>query len=189
MMAWEEFEQAALERILLKKLKMGLLDGVIGPDITREEERLTYRKMIVEGVPYFIHFPMGEAPTRENVVEDGHFETEEMKLWFLHLNGGKMQDPDAQAYSAPGWSKKIDGENVQKKPPVQVYYRVQMTQADSGSVVKVLEERWLYRKDAEGYIKYCREKLEEAARILRGSGLAYTEPDAVRFAIVEEEGE
>lgn len=88
-----------LEEIVLRKLEAGLLDGIVDKDIYNGNEDRLYRKMIVNGTPWFFNFPEDEQPTKENVVVDGHWETREMKLFFLSLYGKYMNDPDAIEYS------------------------------------------------------------------------------------------
>lgn len=87
------------EKKLLEKLDSGALDGIVGWDDSRRSTGRTYRKMIVDGTPWFLNFPTEEEPTRENVEVDGHFETDEMKLWFLQVYGRHMDDPDVKRYS------------------------------------------------------------------------------------------
>lgn len=100
-----------LEKVILEKLEKGLLDGIVPSDYHIKADHRIYRKMIVGGIPSFINFPENEEPSKDNVVVDGHFETAEMKLWFLYIHGWKMKDPDVIEYSWPGYGK----ENCQKE--------------------------------------------------------------------------
>ena len=94
-----------LEKKILEKLEKGLLDGIVSSDYHIKADHRVYRKMIAGGIPYFINFPENEAPSEDNTIVDGHFESTEMKLWFLYIHGWKMNDPDVIEYSWPGYSK------------------------------------------------------------------------------------
>ena len=94
-------DRAELETRLLDKLTNGELDGIVGEDDYRETEGRVYRRMIVNGTPCLFNSPMGECPTKENVVVESRFKTDEMKLWFLRTYGWKMEDPDVKHYSRP----------------------------------------------------------------------------------------
>jgi hypothetical protein len=96
---------SAMEKVILNKLEKGLLDGIVPSDYHIKADHRIYRKMIVEGIPYFINFPEAEWPSKENVSVDSCFETTEMKLWFLYIHGWKMDDPDVVEYSWPGYEK------------------------------------------------------------------------------------
>ena len=93
-------EKTELENKLLEKLKQGLLDGFILPDLQWKSDGLICRRMIVGGIPYYISFM--EKPEYGNVsfVIDQYYETDEMKLWFLKQNGHLMSDPEAVEYSS-----------------------------------------------------------------------------------------
>jgi len=87
-----------LEEKLLNKLQQGLLDGFISPDLHWKSDGLICRRMIVGGIPYFISF--NETPESGNVsfTIEQYYETDEMKLWFLKMNGRLMNDPDVLEY-------------------------------------------------------------------------------------------
>ena len=93
-------EKTELEKKLLEKLKQGLLDGFILPDLQWKSDGLISRRMIVGGIPYYISFM--EKPDHGNVsfVIDQYYETDEMKLWFLKQNGHLMSDPEVVEYSS-----------------------------------------------------------------------------------------
>ena len=87
------------EKKLLDKLAQGLLDGFVLPDIQWKSDGLICRRIIVGGIPYYISFR--EKPDYENVsfrIEQ-HYETDEMKRWFLKQNGYLMSDPEVIEYS------------------------------------------------------------------------------------------
>lgn len=89
----------ALEKKLLEKLEKGLLDGSLPYDIEWRRDGVVCRKMIVRGIPYFICFKPKPDYGNEVFVVAQHYETDEMKLWFLKQNGWQMQDPDVVEYS------------------------------------------------------------------------------------------
>lgn len=95
-------EVTELEQKLLDKLKQGLLDGFVLPDLQWKSDGLICRRMIVGGIPYYISFM--EKPTRGNIafIIEQYYETDEMKLWFLKRNGYLMSDPDVIEYSLIG---------------------------------------------------------------------------------------
>lgn len=92
-------EITAQEKILLEKLEQGTLDGFILPDIHWRSDSMICRRMIVGGVPYFISFMEKPDCGRAPFVIDQYYETDEMKLWFLKINGHQMSDPDVLEYS------------------------------------------------------------------------------------------
>ncbi len=92
-------EITALEKKLLEKLKQGLLDGFVLPDIQWKSDGLICRRMIVGGIPYYISFMEKTERGRVSFVIDQYYETDEMKLWFIKMNGYLMSDPDAIDYS------------------------------------------------------------------------------------------
>ena len=87
------------EKLLLEKLKEGLLDGFIMPDLHWRSDGAICRRMIVGGIPYYISF--SENPHCANVtfLIEQYYETDEMKLWFLKQNGHLMSDSDVIEYS------------------------------------------------------------------------------------------
>ena len=89
------------EKRLLEKLKEGLLDGFIMPDLHWRSDDAICRRMIVGGFPYYISF--SENPSCANVtfLIEQYYETDEMKLWFLKQNGHLMSDPEVIEYSRP----------------------------------------------------------------------------------------
>ena len=88
------------EKKLLDKLKQGLLDGFILPDLQWKSDGLICRRMIVGGIPYYISFMEKPDYGNTSFVIDQYYETDEMKLWFLKQNGHQMSDPDVNAYSS-----------------------------------------------------------------------------------------
>lgn len=92
-------EMTEQEKKLLEKLRQGLLDGFILPDIPWKSDGLICRRMIVGGIPYYISFM--EKADRGNVsfIIEQYYETDEMKLWFLKQNGHLMGDPEVVEYS------------------------------------------------------------------------------------------
>lgn len=87
------------EKKLLEKLEQGLLDGFVLPDIQWKSDGMICRRMIVGGIPYYISFMEKLEYGRVSFVIDQYYETDEMKLWFLKLNGHLMSDPDVIEYS------------------------------------------------------------------------------------------
>ena len=92
-------EITALEKKLLEKLKQGLLDGFVLPDIQWKSDGMICRRMIVGGIPYYISFLEKPEYGRVSFVIDQYYETDEMKLWFLKMNGHLMKDQDVIEYS------------------------------------------------------------------------------------------
>ena len=95
-------EITAQEKKLLEKLEQGLLDGFVLPDIQWKSDGMICRRMIVGGIPYYISFMEKTEHGRVSFVIDQYYETDEMKLWFLKMNGHLMGDPDAVEYSGLG---------------------------------------------------------------------------------------
>lgn len=92
-------EITALEKKLLEKLEQGLLDGFVLPDIQWKSDGMICRRMIVGGIPYYISFMKETEHGRVSFVIDQYYETDEMKLWFLKMNGHLMSDRDVIEYS------------------------------------------------------------------------------------------
>lgn len=92
---------------LLKKLKDGLLDGLVGDELTTTGGSLVWKE-IRDGIPR----QLKEGPGRrffngqENVTIDGvrhvldEWITDEQRLAFLQKFGFLMKDADVRAYSA-----------------------------------------------------------------------------------------
>ena len=93
-------EKTELEKKLLEKLKRGLLDGFIMPDLQWKSDGLICRRMIIGGIPYYISFKENLDHGNASFVINQYYETDEMKLWFLKQNGHQMSDPDVIAYSS-----------------------------------------------------------------------------------------
>lgn len=97
-----------LEKIILDKLDKGLLDGVVGDDFeTGDYAKVTYRKIIKDGIPQILRFGPDSKffDNRENVRVPGNlsvdlFRTAAEKLGFLQKYGWLMDDPDVRTYSA-----------------------------------------------------------------------------------------
>ena len=94
-------EITALEKKLLEKMKQGLLDGFVLPDIQWKSDGMICRRMIVGGIPYYISFLEKPEYGRVSFVIDQYYETDEMKLWCLKMNGYLINDPDTIEYSRP----------------------------------------------------------------------------------------
>ena len=92
-------EVTAQEKILLEKLRSGLLDGFILPDLHWKSDGLICRRMIVGGIPYYISFLENPEFGSVTFIVDQYYETDEMKLWFLKQNGHLMNDSDVIEYS------------------------------------------------------------------------------------------
>lgn len=92
-------ETTAIEKKLLEKLANGQLDGFILPDLQWKSDGLICRRMIVGGIPYYISFMENPEYGRVSFVIEQHYETDEMKLWFLKMNGHLMSDVDVIEYS------------------------------------------------------------------------------------------
>lgn len=101
-------EVKKLENVILEKLHKGLLDGVVGNDfVTGGRAKVTYRKIIEDGVPMILRFGADRKyfDNRENVRIAGKitsevFNTSQEKLYFLRKYGWLMEDSDVIAYSA-----------------------------------------------------------------------------------------
>lgn len=95
------------EIYLLKKLASGVLDGLVGDDLTTLGDSRVWT-VIENGVPArYKRGPGGRYfDGKENVRYDGvlrilqKWETDEEKLQFLQKFGWLMNDPDVKAYSA-----------------------------------------------------------------------------------------
>ena len=87
------------EKKLLEKLKRGLLDGFVLPDLQWKSDGLICRRMIVGGIPYYISFRENLDYGNVSFVIEQYHETDEMKLWFLKMNGHLMSDPEVIEYS------------------------------------------------------------------------------------------
>lgn len=92
-------ETTAIEKKLLEKLANGQLDGFILPDLQWKSDGLICRRMIVGGIPYYISFMANPEYGRVSFVIEQYYETDEMKLWFLKMNGHLMSDVDVIEYS------------------------------------------------------------------------------------------
>ena len=96
------------EKMLLKKLASGLLDGFVGDErVYRGYKNIYCGKMIKDGEP--ISYREGESEKffngKENEVIPGkrteeHFDTDVKKLNFLQRYGWLMDDEDVKKYSA-----------------------------------------------------------------------------------------
>ncbi len=86
-----------LEKHVLQRLKDGLLDGIVGKELTfGDHTNCTY---IENGRPILSEYPTGATPSPETLVVVKEFETDEGKLWFLRNHGWKMDDVYACLYS------------------------------------------------------------------------------------------
>ena len=92
-------ETTAIEKKLLEKLANGQLDGFILPDLQWKSDGLICRRMIVGGIPYYISFMENPEYGRVYFLIEQYYETDEMKLWFLKMNGHLMSDVDVIEYS------------------------------------------------------------------------------------------
>lgn len=97
-----------LEKIVLEKLKKGLLDGIVGDDfVTGDYAKVTFRKIIKDGIPQILRFGADSKffDNKENIRVPGKesvqlLETIVEKLDFLKKYGWLINDPDVKAYSA-----------------------------------------------------------------------------------------
>lgn len=97
-----------LEKIVLKKLKDGVLDGIVGNDFNvGDYATVTYRKIIKDGIPKILRMSPDSKffNNKENVkiagkVTEEVFKTIPEKLLFLQKYGWLLDDPDVKAYSA-----------------------------------------------------------------------------------------
>lgn len=92
-------EMTVQEKKLLEKLEKGLLDGFILPDLQWKSDGLICRRMIVGGIPYYISFMEKPAHGNASFIIEQYYKTDEMKLWFLKMNGHLMGDPVVVEYS------------------------------------------------------------------------------------------
>ena len=96
-----------LEAILIKKLDSGLLDGIVGSDfVTGDHAKVTFRKIIEDGVPKILRFGADHKyfDNKENVQVAGKvavqaFKTVAEKLAFLQKYGWLIEGSDIKAYS------------------------------------------------------------------------------------------
>lgn len=99
---------ADLEKLVLKKLEKGLLDGVVGKDYhTGGYATVTFRKIIKNGIPQIIRFGADSKyfDNKETVKVAGKqtiqlIEDVTEKLKFLQKYGWLIDDPDTKAYSS-----------------------------------------------------------------------------------------
>lgn len=97
-----------LEKIVLKKLEDGILDGIVGNDFNvGDYATVTYRKIIEDGIPKILRMSPDSKffNNKENVkiagkVTEEVFKTIPEKLSFLQKYGWLLDDPDVKAYSA-----------------------------------------------------------------------------------------
>lgn len=100
--------QKQMEKEILKKLSKGLLDGPVGDDfVTGGYAKVTFRKIIQDGIPQMVRFGAGSKyfDNKETVKTAGAitkelFDTDEKKLVFFQKYGWLMKDELARAYSA-----------------------------------------------------------------------------------------
>ena len=85
------------EKELLKRLKAGLMDGLIGEG--SERVHLTSQAMIKDGRPMLVKYLTEKGPMEEAMIIEKEFVTDEGKLWFLRNHGWVMEDVHAQLYS------------------------------------------------------------------------------------------
>jgi len=86
-----------LEKQVLQRLNDGLLDGIVGKELTFGDR--TNRAYIENGQPILSEYSAGATPSPETLVVVKEFETDEGKLWFLRNHGWKMEDVYACLYS------------------------------------------------------------------------------------------
>ncbi|WP_148629929.1 hypothetical protein [Bacillus sp. E214] len=97
-----------LEKIVLAKLNKGLLECIVGNDfVTGDYAKVTYRKIIKDGIPQILRFGADSKffDNKENVRVPGKqsvqlLETVTEKLSFLQKYGWLIDDPDVKTYSA-----------------------------------------------------------------------------------------
>lgn len=97
-----------MEKAILDKLSKGLLDGVVGDDfIVGDHAKVTYRKIIKDGIPQIIRFGPGSKyfDGKENIHIDGKKTVEYIKsreeiLQFFQKYGWLLTDPIVKMYSA-----------------------------------------------------------------------------------------
>lgn len=85
------------EKELLKRLKAGLMDGLIGEG--SESTHLTSQALIKDGRPMLVKYLTEKGPVEEAMIIEKEFVTDEGKLWFLRNHGWVMEDVHAQLYS------------------------------------------------------------------------------------------
>ena len=91
-------ELTELEKKLLKKLDYGVLDGFLPHDIPWPRDGVFCRRMILRGIPYFLCYaPIPDYGNPVCVIAQ-HYETDEMRLWFLKDHGSDIDDPDVRTY-------------------------------------------------------------------------------------------
>lgn len=96
------------EKNLLKKLASGVLDGMVGDERVYRGYRNVYcGKYIFHGEP--VSYRQGESTRffngKENESipgkrEETHYDTDDLKLWFLQRYGWLMNDEEVRTYSA-----------------------------------------------------------------------------------------
>ena len=91
-------EPTELEKVLLEKLSQGLLDGFVGPELYWRQDDAFCRRMIVGGIPYYISYSKNPHCANVTFLIEQYYETDEMKRWFLKMNGNLMSDPDVIEY-------------------------------------------------------------------------------------------
>ena len=97
-----------MEENILDKLSKGLLDGVVGDDfITGDHAKVTFRKVIKDGIPQIIRYGAGSKyfDGKENIHIDGkmtieYFKSREEILKFIQKFGWLLADPVVKMYSA-----------------------------------------------------------------------------------------
>ena len=85
------------EKELLKRLKSGVMDGLIGEG--GEMDGVISQAMIKDGRPMFVKYFTEKGPVEEAMIIEKEFVTDEGKLWFLRNHGWVMEDVHAQLYS------------------------------------------------------------------------------------------
>ena len=86
-----------MEKQLLERLNVGLMDGVIRNSITDHE--FTHLIFIKNGRPMLAKYLTEKGPIPEATIIEKEFETDEGKLWFMRNYGWKMEDVYACLYS------------------------------------------------------------------------------------------
>ena len=86
-----------MEKNLLERLEVGLLDGPAGSGFDMGE--LTSQALIEDGRPMLVKYLTKRGLIKEAMIVEKEFETDEGKLWFLRNHGWKMEDVYAQLYS------------------------------------------------------------------------------------------
>ena len=90
-------QRLELELQVLQRLRDGLLDGIVGNEVTFGE--MTRRTFIADGKPIISKYPANTVPSTDTLVIEKEFETDEGKLWFIRNSGWKMDDVYACLYS------------------------------------------------------------------------------------------